>query len=410
MEEQTRREITAIGEDMAARALRVLALAYKPLAASEDWRTADGLVLAGLVGMQDPPRPEVPQALNRCRRAGVAVVMITGDHPRTAAAIAREIGLLDGGRLVTGMELDAMDDPDLDAVVDEIRVCARALPRHKLRLVRSLQRRGHVVAMAGDGVNDAPAVQQADIGLAMGRCGTDLTKGVADMVIADDNFATIVRGIEEGRAVYANIRTAVAYLLYTNAGDLVLMLTASVLGLPLPLVPIQLLWINLSGDSLPALAIMADPPVPGQMRRPPRPKGENLLAGGLGRRIVTRGTLIGLAGFAAYRLGLARWGVGAARTMALASLGTSQFLHLFDPAIQGDAAGRCPPNKYKAAAGVAGLGMILASVYVPGLRGVFQTVPLSWRQWLPVLATAGVVPFLGRALEPGAAGPPGRKK
>ncbi len=385
--------INGVNEEMAA-ALRVLALAYKPLEAGEDWRSAGGLVFAGLAGMQDPPRPGVRDALRLCRRAGVAVMMITGDHPSTARAVARAIGLLDGGLVLTGDEVDALDDPDLDAVIKEIRVCARALPRHKLRLVKSLQRMRHVVAMAGDGVNDAPAVRQADIGLAMGLTGTDLTKGVSDMSISDDDFTTIVRGIEEGRAVYENIRHAVGYLLYTNAGDVVLMLAASFLGLPMPLVPIQLLWINLSGDGLPALAIMADPPAAVQMARPPRPRNESLLAHGLGRRIVTRGVAIGLTGFATYWWGLTRYGLPVARTMAVGSLGLSQFFHLFDRTIEGDSRA---PNLYKVGAGLSGLALILASIYVPALRGIFQTTPLGPRHWLPVLLGAGALPLAHRA-------------
>ena len=398
LEAGTRSNIIGVNDVMSGGALRVLALAYKPLTGDEDWRAADDLVFAGLAGMQDPPRPGVQDSLRKCRQAGVAVMMITGDHPNTARAIAREIGLLDGGRMLTGDELDVLNDSALDAVVKEIRVCARALPRHKLRLVKSLQRRNHVVAMAGDGVNDAPAVQQADIGLAMGLTGTDLTKGVSDMIISDDNFNTIVHGIEEGRAVYDNIRHAVGYLLYTNAGDVVLMLAASVLGLPMPLVPIQLLWINLSGDGLPALAIMADPPLAAQMARPPRPKNESILAGGMGRRIVTNGIFIGLAGFATYWWGLRRYGLGVARTMALGSLGVSQFFHLFDPSLKGDGTGHLPANKYKMGAGLSGLALILAAIYIPAFRGIFQTTPLSLGNWVPVLLGAGAAPLVNRAV------------
>ncbi|MFM8803057.1 MAG: cation-translocating P-type ATPase, partial [Planctomycetia bacterium] len=280
---ERRREILAIAADLADRALRVLSFAYREVADHEPLDgTPDGcehdLVHAGLVGMIDPPRDEAREAVRTCRSAGIRPVMITGDHPATALAIGRELGLADGaGRAVTGAELDGLPDDALAEAVESIAVYARVTAEHKLRVVRAWQRRGQVVAMTGDGVNDAPAVKAADIGIAMGVTGTDVTKEASDMVLTDDNFASIVSAVEEGRSIYDNVQKFVHYLLACNAGEVMLMFVAAVAGWPAPLAAIQILWLNLVTDGLPALALGLEPPERGLMTRRPRPPQEPVI-------------------------------------------------------------------------------------------------------------------------------------
>jgi P-type Ca2+ transporter type 2C len=243
---------------MARNALRVLGLAYKPNAARE---TAEqGMVFLGLVGMIDPPRSEVKAAIEVCEQAGIKPVMITGDHPLTAEAIARELGILKNGRVVTGAEVDEMSQEDFEREVEHIEVYARVSPSHKLQVVTALQKRGYSVAMTGDGVNDAPALKKADIGIAMGITGTDVTKEAASMTLTDDNFASIVAAVEEGRGVFGNIKKYLMYLLSSNIGEIGLMTGATLLGYPLPLSAVQILYVNLATDGLPALALAVDPP------------------------------------------------------------------------------------------------------------------------------------------------------
>ena len=295
---ERRREIAAAAAGLADQALRVLAFAWRDLAPHEP---LDGdpegierdLVFVGLAGMIDPPRDEAKAAVNRCRSAGIRPVMITGDHPATALAVGRELGLVAASaRAVTGLEIDALDDGALDTVAADAAVYARVSPEHKLRIVRSLQRLGNVVAMTGDGINDAPAVKAADIGIAMGIAGTDVTREAADMVLTDDNFASIVAAVEEGRGIYDNIRKFIHYLLSCNAGEVLLMLVAAVAGWPAPLAAIQILWLNLVTDGLPALALGLEPPEDDIMRRPPRPPREPVIPWRSGLAIVAHGGLV----------------------------------------------------------------------------------------------------------------------
>jgi Ca2+-transporting ATPase len=262
-----REAILQVAQQMASDALRVLAVAYKPDARPEN--AEQEMTLLGLVGMIDAPRPEAKAAIQVCREAGIKPVMITGDHPVTAQAVARELGLLTSERVVIGAELDMMSDADLERDVENIAVYARVSPAHKLRVVTALQKKDHVVAMTGDGVNDAPALKQADIGVAMGITGTDVTKEAAAMTLTDDNFASIVAAVEEGRAIFGNIKKYLMYLLSSNIGEIGLMAGATLLGLPLPLTAVQILYVNLATDGLPALALSVDPPEPDMMRRPP---------------------------------------------------------------------------------------------------------------------------------------------
>ena len=289
-----RSQIMQANSEMASRALRVLALAYRDHSETPgtEYDETD-LIFAGLVGMIDPPREAAKEAVQKCRAAGIRPVMITGDHPETALAIARELHIAeDGGRVVTGQELNALSDDDLKVQVDQISVYARVSAEHKLRVVRAWKSRGQIVAMTGDGVNDAPAVKAADIGIAMGIAGTDVTKEASDMVLTDDNFASIVNAVEEGRGIFDNIQKFVHFLLSCNAGEVLLMFFAAVIGWPVPLVAIQILWINLVTDSLPALALGMEPPERDIMSRQPRPPHEAVITRERGLLILFHGTLI----------------------------------------------------------------------------------------------------------------------
>ncbi len=258
LNEADRQKIVAVARDMAGNALRVLGIASKPDA---EIKTAQhDMTFLGLAGMIDPPRPEAKQAIVVCEQAGIRPVMITGDHPVTAEAVARELGLLKRGRVVTGAELDGISDEDFKREVEDIEVYARVSPAHKLRVVTALQANEHIVAMTGDGVNDAPALKKADIGIAMGITGTDVTKEAAEMTLTDDNFASIVAAVEEGRGVFGNIKKYLMYLLSSNIGEIGLMAGSALLGLPIPLTAVQILYVNLATDGLPALALSIDPP------------------------------------------------------------------------------------------------------------------------------------------------------
>ena len=300
-----RRELEEINSKLAHEALRVLAFAFREDVDSEAGYEEKGLVFAGMMGMIDPPREEVKVAIARCREAGIRPVMITGDHPETAAAIARELTLAEPGQeTIPGRQIDALDDAQLKERVAQIAVYARVSPEHKLRVVNAWRGRGQVVAMTGDGVNDAPAVKAADIGIAMGITGTDVTKQASDMVLTDDNFTSIVNAVEEGRGIFDNIQKFIHYLLSCNVGEVLLMLAASVLGWPAPLVAIQLLWINLVTDGLPALALGMEPTEADAMKRPPRPPSEPVITRERGLLILSHGCLIALAaglGFAITR-------------------------------------------------------------------------------------------------------------
>ena len=270
---------------MAREALRVLGLAYRRLPAVPDLESdaADPeLVWVGLVGMIDPARPEARQAVNQCHRAGIRVIMVTGDHPVTASAVAREVGLIPPGTkshaVITGPELNQMSDPELKEALRTARVFARVAPEHKLRLVDILKEQGEVVAMTGDGVNDAPALKRADIGVAMGITGTEVTKETAAMILADDNFATLVAAVEEGRAIFDNIKKYMIFLLSCNLAEIFVLTGALFIGMPLPLLALQILWVNLDSDGLPAFALGVDPKAPDTMARPPRPPGEGIFS------------------------------------------------------------------------------------------------------------------------------------
>ena len=325
-----------VNDRMSADALRVLAVSYKRIETLPDNPTSEdlehGLTFLGLVGMIDPPRPEAKDAVAVCRRAGIRPVMITGDHVVTASAIARELGILrDGDDAITGAELDAMSDPELDARVENISVYARVSPENKIRIVKAWQRRGQVVSMTGDGVNDAPALKAADIGCAMGITGTDVAKGAADMTLTDDNFATIVDAVREGRGIYANIKKVVGFLLGTNIGEVVTVFVSMLLWHKSPLLSMQLLWINLVTDSLPAIALGMEAVEPDIMDRKPKPKDEGLFAHGFGVRTVLQGVMFGLLSLIAFRLGERSTGLDAGgQTLAFLVLALSQVVQAFN--------------------------------------------------------------------------------
>jgi Ca2+-transporting ATPase len=319
---------------LAKDALRVLALARRDLEGTGAGLRAEDvereLVFLGLVGMHDPPRAEAKASLETCRAAGIRVVMITGDHPVTAHAIAEELGLArPGSAPVTGLELDALSDAELELKSAEASVYARVTAEHKLRIVRALKADGRVVAMTGDGVNDAPAIRGADIGIAMGATGTDVTKEAADLILTDDNFSTIVAAVEEGRGIYDNIQKTLQYLLAGNTGELLLVATCVVIGLPMPLLPIHLLWINLVTDGLPAICLATDPIDAAVMRRQPRPRAERIVNGPFLLSMGLTGLLTGGVAFAAFLHGLESGGKDLACTYAFTVLVFAELLRSF---------------------------------------------------------------------------------
>lgn len=412
MDENKRHEILVANEKMTSAALRVLAFAYRPVTNAEcegEKELEQGLIFTGMQGMIDPPRPEVPAAIAKCHEAGVKVVMITGDHPNTASAIAKEINLLlPGDQIVTGSELDNMSDQELEQISRHVSVYARTSPHHKLRIITALKSRGFIVAMTGDGVNDAPAIKAADIGIAMGLTGTDVTKEAASLTLADDNFATIVKAMEEGRSIYANIRKAIRYLVATNIGEVMLMLLAVMTGLPLPLIPIQLLWINLVGDGLPAIALVNDPPARNIMQQPPRSASESVFDGGLGRKILSRGISIGLTS-----LGLFYWRLKlggnllAARTLVLVELAISQFIHIFDCRLEKHS-GRVGlfSNGWLVGAVALSMAMVAGAVYIPVLQPVLGTTGITLSEWLIAFMVASASAILDLGLTKMLAGVP----
>ena len=321
---------------MSNSALRVLAVAYKeidsPPAEVKPEDLEKDLIFMGLVGMIDPPRPEAAEAVKVCRKAGIRPVMITGDHVVTASAIARQLGIMEAGdKAVTGAELDDMTDSQLDQEVEHISVYARVSPENKIRIVKSWQRKGQVVSMTGDGVNDAPALKAADIGCAMGITGTDVAKSAADITLTDDNFATIVDAVREGRGIYANIKKVVGFLLGTNIGEVILVFVAMILWHKTPLLSMQLLWVNLVTDSLPAIALGMEPVEADVMTQKPKPKDESIFAHGFGVRIVLQGFLFGLLSLIAYKVGETVTGnTSGGQTLAFMVLALSQIVQAYN--------------------------------------------------------------------------------
>lgn len=397
----TRERLLAVNSEFASRGRRVLALATRswpevpgfcqPEAIEQD------MVFVGFFAIQDPPRPEAGEAVALCRSAGIRTVMITGDHLETAAAIAGELAILQpGDGSLTGRQLEKMSDEDLRKIVNSVTVYARVSPEHKLRIVEALKYHGHVVAMTGDGVNDAPALKRADIGASMGISGTEVAKEASDMVLQDDNFTTIVRAVEEGRTIYNNIRGSIQYLLSCNTGELMAIFSALLLGLGSPLSPIQILWLNLVTDGPPALALGLEPPQPGIMKRPPRKLKEGIFSEGVGARIIWQGIMIGLLALAAFWLAL-HWdrSLPEARTMAFATMALSQLAHSFNVrnVRQSLFTLGFGTNRSLNYAILVSAAMVAVVIFTPFLQDIFQTAPLRPADWAVVLGLS-IVPLI----------------
>ncbi len=385
---------------LSKRGLRVLALAYGS--------SKSNCIFLGLAAMSDPPREEAKTAIKKCAAAHIKTVMITGDHKETASAVAKEAGILKNKKTVTGIELDNMTDDQLDKNLDDYAVFARVSPSHKLRLVRAYKRRGNVVTMTGDGVNDAPAIKEADVGVAMGLTGTDVAKQAADVVLLDDNFATLVRAVEQGRGIYANIRKFVRYLLSCNIGEVIVMFLGILMGFPMVLLPTQLLLVNLVTDGLPAIALGMEPCEKDVMKKRPRGINESFFADGLLFKIIFRGILIGLSTLGCFTVALNLSGsVETARTAALATLIFSQLIHVFECKSETKGLfGINPFSNVKLILAVAiSFIIVLAAIYLPYAQLVFGTVALSKKMLLITAAFSAAIPlmasfsFLGKKKE-----------
>lgn len=390
-----RGRISKINSELSSQAMRVLAVAYRTLDRAPDKYEAKSiekeLTFVGLIAMIDPPREEVKSAISECKEAGVKTVMITGDHKNTAIAIAKELGFFKEDSLaLTGEELDKLSDEELYREVERIPVYARVSSEHKLKIIRAWRRRNEVVAMTGDGVNDAPAVKEADIGVAMGITGTDVTKEVSDMVITDDNFASIVAAVEEGRGIYDNIKKFVHYLLSCNAGEILVMFVSSLIGLPVPLLPIHILWVNLVTDGLPALALGVDPVDPKIMQRPPRKTDEKVVTKQRAFLILTQGAFIAFCSLLAFTfiLFVEKGGIQRARTAAFVVLSCAQLFHSYNCRSMRESLFKIGlfTNKKLILATTASFFLQMAVVYLPFLQRVFETEPLGLFDWVLVVA------------------------
>ena len=376
---ERKEEIARINMELSMEGLRVLAFAYRELEAVRPLTLEDEneFTFIGLISMIDPPRPEAVQAVADAKRGGIRTIMITGDHKVTASAIARQLGIFrDGDEAVSGLELDQMTDADLDGRLEKISVYARVSPEHKIRIVNAWQRKGNIVSMTGDGVNDAPALKKADIGVAMGITGTEVSKDAASMILADDNFATIVKAVVNGRSVYANIKNAIQFLLSGNTAGIFCVLYASLLALPVPFQPVHLLFINLLTDSLPAIAIGMEPARRGLLDQKPRDPKEPILSRDLLTRIGGQGLLIAIVTMIAFYLGYQGGDAVLASTMAFATLTLARLFHGFN--CRGDASIfrlKFSTNKYSVMAFFAGVVLLLAVLFVPGLKGLFMVAP-----------------------------------
>ena len=389
--EEKRKEILEHNHDMASNALRILGVAYRPLNDVPDSCNPDNiekeLTFIGLLGMIDPPRPEVLESLKVAAGAGLKTVMVTGDYRDTAEAIAGEIGLLTpNGLVLTGTELDTMSDAQLTDIVDNVDVCCRVSPAHKTMIVDAFKARGHIVAMTGDGVNDAPALKRANIGIAMGISGTDVSKEAADMVLTDDNFASIVSAIEQGRIIYSNIRKFVFFLLACNVGEILIVFGAMLLGMPIPLKPIQLLWLNLVSDGAPALALGMEKGEPDTMKQPPRPPKEPVINTDMSIGVAVVSVVDAIAILLVFYLGLQRYPghVEAAQTIAFVTLCTSELLRAFTARSEHHSVFSLGvfSNRWMVWATGSSFLLVLCVIYVPFLRPFFDTIPLTPGDWL----------------------------
>jgi len=401
-----RKQITTANDNLTGQAMRVLGVAYRDLDGHAGKLEVDtvekDLTFVGLIAMIDPPREEVKQAIRECMTAGIKTVMITGDHKNTATAIAKQLGFFREDSLaLSGEELDKLSQEQLEKQVDRIPVYARVSPEHKLRVVRAWRSRRDIVAMTGDGVNDAPAVKEADIGVAMGITGTDVTKEVSDMVVTDDNFASIVAAVEEGRGIYDNIQKFVQYLLSCNAGEILVMFVSSVIGMPVPLLPIQILWINLVTDGLPALALGVDPTDPEIMKRQPRAPDEPVVTRSRGLLMLAQGAFIAACSLGAYALVLyvEKEGLPRARTACFVVLAVSQLFHSYNCRSLTESLFKIGPftNRHLLLATGISFALQMGVVYTPGVQNVFNVEPLGLFDWVLVIVISSL-PLWGTEL------------
>ena len=381
-------KIQSENSKMAQKALRVIAVAYKELdvlpSKIDTNSIENNLIFVGLIGMIDPPREGVKEAVKTCREAGIKTVMITGDHLETAKAIARDLEILrPNDKAITGQELDKMTQNQLEKSISQYSVFARVTPEHKVRIVKAWQRNDAVVAMTGDGVNDSPALKNADIGIAMGKNGTDVAKNAADIILTDDNFVTIVEAVKQGRNIYDNIKKAIHFLIATNIGEIVTIFMGLVLGLKSPLLAIQLLWINLVTDSLPAIAIGLEKPEKDIMKRNPVDSKKGIFADGLWNKIITEGIMIGIFTLVAFSIGNKYFGLQVGRTMAFLSIGFLELVHSFN--VKNEKSifeSGLFENKFLIGSFVLGIFIQTIVVVVPYFAKVFQVVPLNGIQWI----------------------------
>ncbi len=402
LDQKVKENILNAASSMADNALRVIAIAKRTLpdkSFDNDSELEKGLTFLGLVGMIDPPKKEAIVSVSKCKKAGIKTVMITGDHKQTAAAVAKDLGILGSqDKVLTGDDLDKFNDAEFDKEVLGTSVYARVSPRHKLKIVKLLKKRGHIVAMTGDGVNDSPAVKEADIGVAMGITGTDVTKESSSMILLDDNFSTIVSAVEEGRGIYDNIRKFIRYMLSCNIGEVLTMFLGTFLSTPVPLLPIQILWVNLVTDGLPGIALGLDPNERDIMERKPRPTNEHIFSGGLLGIILLRGAIIGLGTLAVFCLEyyIMNSGLEAARTAAFATLVVSQLIHVFECRSEKKDIFEIGllGNKYLVWAVTISMLMLLAVLYVPYLQYFFKTTFLTLTDWLLIIGFSLIGPAI----------------
>ena len=383
---------------MANKALRVIAVGYKEMTTMPQKITSEiienNLKFMGLIGMIDPPREGVKEAVRTCKKAGIKTVMITGDHLETAKAIARELEILNpNDKAITGQELDKISQKELEKHIKEYSVFARVTPEHKVRIVKAWQRNGAVVAMTGDGVNDSPALKNADIGIAMGKNGTDVAKNASDMILTDDNFVTIVEAVKQGRNIYDNIKKAIHFLIATNIGEIVTIFMCLLLGMKSPLLAIQLLWVNLVTDSLPAIALGLEPAEKDIMNRKPIDSRKSIFADGLWNKIIIEGIMIGMLTLIAFSIGNKYFGLEVGRTMAFVAIGVLELVHSFN--IKSDKSifeVGITENKYLIGSFVLGVFVQTIVVVIPALSNIFKLETLNSTQWLITLVIS-IVPI-----------------
>lgn len=400
--QQFKNRVQSAIDDFGSQALRTIAVAYKEIPSdlqiTNEKEAEKDLTFLGLEGMIDPPRPEVKHAVEECKAAGIKTVMITGDHLVTAKAIASQLGILqENSKVIDGKTLSKMTVQELEEIVEDVAVFARVSPEHKLKIVNALQQKGHVVAMTGDGVNDAPAIKAADIGIAMGITGTEVAKESSSLVLLDDHFATIKSAIKEGRNIYENIRKFIRYLLASNVGEILVMLFAILLALPLPLVPIHILWVNLITDGFPAMALGVDQPEDDVMKRGPRNPKEGVFARGLGWKIVSRGLMIGIVTLIAFVFAYNQYPneLVYAQTVAFSTLVIAQLIHVFDCRSESSVFSRNPfENKYLVGAVVSSAILMLLVIYIPPLQPIFHTAPIQLLDWIVIIALSAIPTFL----------------